>query len=255
MNSAISTVAVSTGSTHVAPRRYAVGGGGSNGQSSVLIERSRSVSDCSSAWLKPVPTPPANARAVLTGDRLADEQRPERAGSVAVAGGEPADRQVDAAAVLHLAPVLGPLAGPIGRAELLGDHAFEALDPCRLEQRLAVADAVRRDHPVVARFDELFEQAASILVRQVDRVGAADGQHVEQLQHGLPLRSDPAVLHELEARVAVVVEHDQLAVEDRVGSVDRRRRAGRTRASARSRRGRRCSAGGRAPSVTWTIVR
>ena len=83
----------------------------------------------------------------------------------------------------------------------------------RFEQRLAVADAVRRHQPVVARFDELVEQPAALLVRQLDRVGAVDGEHVEQLEDGLPGRTHAAVLDELEPRPALVVEHDEFAVE------------------------------------------
>ena len=91
----------------------------------------------------------------------------------------------------------------------------------RREQLLPTADAMRRHRPVLARLDELAEQPPALLVRQADHVVALDRQHVEDEERGLPL----VALDQLEARPAVVVEHDELAVEDRpLGA--RPRRAG-----------------------------
>ena len=58
----------------------------------------------------------------------------------------------------------------------------------------------------------LAEQPAAVLVRQRDRVVVVDRQHVEDVERGLAL-VDGVALDQLEPGPALVVEHDELAVE------------------------------------------
>ena len=219
VNSAISTRARSSGSTHVAVRATEAGGGGSNGHSATTNPRRRSVRPRKVRWSKPVPTPPANASPVRRGSP--DQQRAERVGTVAGAGGEAADRQLDLGAVLDLAPVLGARAGPVARVDPLRDHTFQTLLGGRRHERCTVAEPERRHRPVVSGLDELLEQPAPVQVGEIDGVVAVDLEDVEELDHRLAVRADAAALGELEARSPVVVEHDQLAVEDRRPGVHR----------------------------------
>ena len=84
------------------------------------------------------------------------------------------------------------------------------------QQLGAIADAMGGHHPVVAGLDEIGQQPPSILVRQLDRVLSLDREHIEDVERDLPF----VALDELEPRPAVVVEHHQLAVEDRPPGVD-----------------------------------
>ena len=216
VNSVISIVAHNSGRIHVAPLRYGAGGSGSNGHSETASERIWAVSVFNSFWSNPVPTPPAKTNAVAV--EAADEQRSEGTGPVAIAGGETADHDVDAPAVLDLAPVRRAFARDVGRPESLRHHAFEILLVGGVEQGLPVTDLMRRDEPVVALLDELIEQSPPVLVGDLDRVVAVDLEHVEHHQRGLA----GVALQQLEPGTALIVEHHQFGIEDRRAGVDAR---------------------------------
>ena len=208
VNSVSSISARSSGRTHVASRQVlarrarverALGGGQGAQPPAQVVER---------RLVEPGAHAAGELQAAVVA-RPADEQRPERPGAVAAAGAEPADHHLGADPVLDLAPLLGALARRVGGAEALGHHPFQAALGGGGHQRRAVTDAVRRHEPVGARFDEAGEQLAALLVRQADRVGAVDREHVEHVEHGLGV----VALQRLEARPAGVVEAHDLAVE------------------------------------------
>ena len=247
VNSAISTV---RREHRLDPRRApAVGASaaaGRTGSRRVRSARSRAVS-VSSVRVVEAGADAAGERAAspLPAIGTPTSSAPNVDGAVAVARGVPADRQLDPSAVLDLAPVLRPRARPVGGAEPLGHHAFEALRS-RVASSSASPSPTRYGghHPVVARFDELVEQAAPVLVGQVDRVGAVRPT-ARRTAGARPRVADPTPLFCTSSKLgsAVVVEHDELAVEDRRRARSPTRRGGRTPASGPSRRGRRCSAG------------
>src|SRR3954447_7635386 len=78
---------------------------------------------------------------------VADEQRPEVVGAVALAREPAADHHVGAAHVLDLDPARRAAAGGVGAVEALGDHALESLRARGGEHRLAVADVMARRAP------------------------------------------------------------------------------------------------------------
>ena len=203
-----------------------------------------------SVWLNPVPTPPANTQHVAV--EAADEQRTERAGAVAAAGGEAADHDLDAAPVLDLAPVRRALAGHVGRARAASPSRLRA--PARRWRR--AAPPRRRSGAPTRTSCRPARRAGRAAgggprTAELDRVVAVDLEHVEHHQRRLPR----VALHQLEARPALLVEHDQLAVEDRRRRRARRRAGRAARDTWRSRRSRFDDCRRTLPSSTNASVR
>ena len=186
VNSVISMVARSTGSTHVAPRRYSRGGGGSNG-TSIGTQRLQAGAEVLEGSLRE-PGADAAGEHELVAVEAPDEQCAERRRPVTGALRVTADDDVDTRPVLDLAPVRRALAGLVGGAEPLRHHALEALRRGGGEQCFSLADTVGRHHPVVAGVDEVEQQPPAVLVRQTDRVVAVDREHVEDVERRLASR-------------------------------------------------------------------
>ena len=226
MNSVISTSARSSGRTQVAWRVYSRGGVGVNGQSAVRRSSNRRPHHFQRA-LAETGTDASGEHEVVT-RRTADQDRSERGVPVAAAGREPADHDLDLNPVLDLAPVRRAATRLVDAAEPLGHDTFELLRSGGGDQRGAVADVVGGHDPVPAGCDHLGEQSPPLLVRQRDRVAAVDLEDVEHEVDGLAL----VALDQLEPWPAEVVEHRQLAVEDRARRIDARRQSADLRPAA-----------------------
>ena len=119
------------------PRRAA--GTGRTGTRWSLSVRSSRCSDSRRAWVKPVPTPPAN-RSRPSGCGMPTSSAPNVFERLPVPGLKPPITTSDRDPVLHLAPVRRALARQVRRAESLGHHAFQALfgggrEQCRHRRR------------------------------------------------------------------------------------------------------------------------
>ena len=183
-------MAASTGSIH--DGATPVGGRGRRVERAVVgaaASSKRALSSSRRRWLKPVPTPPANASAVAV--PASDEQRPERVRAVAVAGGVAADDDLGRAG--GSSPCASPWTGrPVGSVE----PSRLAITPS--SSWASVASSSAWPSPMrCAGISQLGpsstssrEQPAALLVRQGDRVVAIDGQHVEHEAARPPGRSD-----------------------------------------------------------------
>ena len=105
----------------------------------------------------------------------------------------------------------------IARIGTLCHHAFEPLLLCRLEQGVAVLERLREPHDGAAPVDQRRQTLSALGERQPDERLAFELEQVEDLVDER-LR---ALLHEREARPALLVERAYLAVEDAVGRLDR----------------------------------
>src|SRR3954452_8714255 len=153
-----------------------------------------------------------------------DDQRAQPVAAAALARRPAPDHDVLEADVLHLDPAARAAARVVGAVEPLRDHALDALQPRRLQERRALAALVARRAPIRALELALLEQLAALLVGQGHRRMSVEVEQVEddvrdrRVLHAAPdgrVRGEVhARLEPLEARPALVVEGHQLAVED-----------------------------------------
>ena len=112
---------------------------------------------------------------------LAHQQRPDRPAARARPLGEPADHDLRLLARLHLAPLLHPAPGAVGRVHALGEHPLEAAPGRRGEQRPALALDVVAQHQVrrALRGDHVGQAGAPLAPGQVLDPLPVDVQQVE----------------------------------------------------------------------------
>src|SRR3954463_14587437 len=154
----------------------------------------------------------------------ADEQRADALAPAPLPRHPAADHDLLAVEFFALAPARTAPPRLVRRVEPLGDDALEALLGGRLEDLLAVPRDVVGRAPAVAVEVELGEPRAALLVGQVhERVPVEPEEVEDHVGDRRVLRQPPhrvlggevhAPLQRAEARLALRVERDDLAVED-----------------------------------------
>ena len=155
--------------------------------------------------------------AVLAAD--SEDERAERPRPPSLPARVAGDDELLAAVHLDLQPVARAAARLVARARLLGDDALELLRRRRLLQAGPVVESLREEDGAVPAVEKADELLAPLLERAVDDRRALDLEDVEHVVDDRPA----SLLHRGEARAALFVERADLAVEDAVRSLDRRR--------------------------------
>ena len=140
-----------------------------------------------------------------------DEQRPERAGAVALAHLVAADHHLLLVAVLHLHPRRRAPAGLVRRVAPLGDDPLEPVGPGRRQQRLGIV-AHRRDRHRRHRVEHVEQFGAPLRPRLAQQAVTVE---LEQVEGDERVRLVGAA-DELERVPPVVAEGDHLPVEHEV---------------------------------------
>ena len=141
---------------------------------------------------------------------LVQPREDERAEPLACAlASHPArDSQLLAPPRLDLEPVAAPRSGPIPRVRPLGHDPFEPLGYGHVHQGRAIVEHVREPYDRAVRDDRVGEACTALVERQVEERPAVELEQVED-----KVREPAAsLLQEREARPALAVEGDHLAV-------------------------------------------
>ena len=141
------------------------------------------------------------------------DERPEPAGPLPPTLGVAGDDELLLLVRLHLEPVPRSPARKVAGVRLLGDDALEALLPRGGVQCLAVLEGVRQPHGVRAGRKE---SGQTLVPRGEREVEERRPLHLEHVEDVVDERAG-ALLHDREARAALVVERADLPVEDAVG--------------------------------------
>jgi hypothetical protein len=121
---------------------------------------------------------------------------------------------------LHLQPAVGPLAGHVRRASILGHDPLETAHSGGLEERDPAGLDVLAQANAGIRAENARQETAAFLQRLVEQRPAVETEQVEDLvDEGCRFRNPfpplDLCLEQGEVRFAVLVEGDDLAVEDR----------------------------------------
>src|SRR4029079_12555068 len=148
-----------------------------------------------------------------------EDERAECPGSPALPPRVAGNDELLAAVRLDLQPVTRAAARLVACAGFLGDDALESLLRRRLLQAEAVVESLREENCAVPAVEEADELLAPLLQRAVDDRRAFDLEDVEHVVDDRPA----SLLHRGEARAALLVDGADLAVEDAVRRLNRRR--------------------------------